>query len=253
MMTVRELMSGMHIHFFGSQKPAAQQAVQQLIARYGQSDLANADYVVSIGGDGTTLSALSTVLSFRHVPVFSMRLAGSVGALGNLFELEDLPQRLRKARRLTTHPLKTQVTLLDGTIRTCFGINEIVVSRQLLQAARLNVTLGSSPRSHHIVGDGLLVATPIGSNAYNQSAGGLSLPRDSRLLALTGIAVRRPSDWYNRAVGDHEIINVEVIDPRYRPVRVETTTTEIRNIKGAKISFESEAPLTVLVERELCV
>jgi NAD+ kinase len=48
----------MKIHFTSSAKPAAQHTVQQFIDRYGQNDLADATYVVAIGGDGTALNAL---------------------------------------------------------------------------------------------------------------------------------------------------------------------------------------------------
>ena len=84
----------MKIHFTGSSKPAAQHTVQQLIDRYGQNDLADATYVVAIGGDGTALNALRSVMARPATAVFAMRLPGSVGALANVLSLTDLPERL---------------------------------------------------------------------------------------------------------------------------------------------------------------
>src|ERR1051326_9333669 len=131
----------MKIHFTGSPKPEAQRAVQELISRYGQCDIIAADYVVAIGGDGTTLNTLQAVRAGVGVPTFAMRLPGSTGALGNPFALAHLDQRLKSARRIFIHPLRAETTTLDGKIVTCFGINEIVVSRARLQAAKLDITL----------------------------------------------------------------------------------------------------------------
>ena len=69
----------MKIHFTGSAKPTAQHIVQQLIDRYGQNDLANAAYVVAIGGDGTALNALRSVMAMPGTAMFAMRLPDSVG------------------------------------------------------------------------------------------------------------------------------------------------------------------------------
>jgi NAD kinase len=91
----------MKIAFLASPKPEAAHALQELTRRYGQSDLADADYVVTIGGDGTALKALHGALALPETPVFAMRVAGSVGALANRLEFAGLHQRLRNARHVS--------------------------------------------------------------------------------------------------------------------------------------------------------
>jgi NAD+ kinase len=125
-----------NIHFLGSGRATTQQAAQQLISRYGQCDIAAASYIVAIGGDGTALRALQAALPTAGKPVFAMRLPGSVGALGNAFDLANLDERLQAARRISIRPLKAEATLVAGGTVTALGINEIVVSRQALQAAK---------------------------------------------------------------------------------------------------------------------
>jgi NAD+ kinase len=221
--------------------------MQQLIDRYGQSDIAAAGCVVAIGGDGTALRALHAALRTGK-PVFAMRLPGSVGALGNPFDLERLDQRLQAARKVSIRPLRAETTLVSGDTVTAFGTNEIVVSRQALQAAKLCVRTSQMAGYREIVGDGLLVATPVGSTAYNRSAGGPTLPLDSELIALTGIAVRRPSEWSNMVLSNELIIDVEVTEPAYRAVRVEASFQEIQKISRVKIFSDRERCLTLLLE-----
>jgi NAD+ kinase len=238
----------MKIHFVGSKKPAARDAVRQFIDRYDQSDIAAADYVVAIGGDGTTLKALDAVRPMPKKPVFAMRLADSVGALGNLLKLEHLVGRLGTARKIFIRPLKVMATTISNEVLTTFGINEIVVCRERLQAAKLRVKAGKENRRLDLVGDGVLIATPVGSTGYNRSAGGPILPLNSSLLALTGIAVRQPPGWSNAVFDDETVFDIEVIEPQYRPVRIETSFEEIRNIHRIKICSDHDSVLTLLLE-----
>jgi NAD+ kinase len=207
-----------------------------------------ANYVVSIGGDGTALRALHAALSTVTKAVFAMRLPGSCGALGNPFHLEKLPERLQASQRISIRPLKAEVNLVNGSSMTSFGINEIVVSRQMLQAAKLCVRIDQTGRNREIIGDGLLVATPVGSTGYNRSVGGPTLPLDSQLVVLTGVAVRRPPAWSNIVLSNRSVVEVEVTDPAYRPVRVETTFQEMRHVSRVKISFTFERCVTLLLE-----
>jgi len=241
----------MKIHFTGSAKPAALHTVQQLADRYGQNDLANADYVVAIGGDGTTLNALRSVMETPGTAVFAMRLSGSVGALANALSLTDLPDRLTSAKAVTLRPLKAEIERLGGEITSLFGFNEIVVSRMRLQSAKLMVRVGNTDHFQKFAGDGLMVATPIGSKGYNRSAGGSTLQLDSNSLLLTGIAVRAPSNWANAVLSDDVVIGIDVVDPSFHPVRVETSFQEVLGINRLKIALSPQHSALLLLEPRL--
>ena len=222
--------------------------MQQLIELYGQNEIRDAEYIVAIGGDGTTLKALHAVLMMPNKPVFAMRLSESVGALGNPFSLSNLAGRVGAARTISVLPLKAEVGRLGGELETIFGINEVVVTRQRLQTAKLCVRTVETEQGYDVIGDGLLITTPIGSTGYNLSAGGPALMPDSQLLALTGLAVRQPPNWSSTVLNDRVTIKIEVIDPIYRPVRVETAVQEVRQISWAKISCSHNNALTLLLE-----
>jgi NAD+ kinase len=238
----------MKIHFLGSQKAVAQRAVQDLIDLYGQAELAEATVICAVGGDGTVLNALHTARALKETPVYGMRLPDSVGALGNAFQIAELEDRLHKARRVFIRPLKAEAKTLRGDTVTCIAINEIVLSRARLQTAKLCVDVEAMWRGRRLVGDGLLVSTAIGSGGYNLAAGGPLLPWTSGLLALTGIVVRPSSEWRNTVVDERTVIDVEVVDPQHRPVRIETNFKEIPEVCQVRISHDDSAPLTLLVE-----
>ena len=243
------LLVSMKIAFLASPKPTAQQMLKYLTMWYGQCSICEADYVVTVGGDGTTLKALHAVLPFSEKPVFSMRLGDSIGFLGNRFDLANLRDRLKSARKIFIRPLKAEVQDVSGRVRRqVFGINEIVLMRQRLEAAKLCVTLTGDKQPIDVIGDGLLIATPIGSTGYNRSAGGSVLPIDSSLLALTGLAIHHACDFANAVLSDDTLIEVTVIDPEYRPVRLETNMQELTDVRVVRISCAAQPVLTLLLE-----
>ncbi|WP_234838280.1 diacylglycerol kinase catalytic domain-containing protein [Sinorhizobium medicae] len=63
----------MKIAFRASPKPGAQRALHELSSRYGQTPAAEADFIVTLGGDGTALEALHEALAMPAKPVFAMR------------------------------------------------------------------------------------------------------------------------------------------------------------------------------------
>jgi NAD+ kinase len=239
----------MKICFVASPRPAAQDIVRQLADRYGQCDLPAADYVVVVGGDGTVLKALHSTLTTPGKPVFAMRLGGSRGILANRLDLSGLPDRLQSARRIALRPLRAQARDTSGRSKTIYGINEIALVRQRLQAAHLTVTMDGARTLPGIVGDGLVVATPIGSTGYNQSIGGPELPLDLPLLALTGISVSRVSRWADRVVDDSTVIEVAVQEPQYRPVRLETNLEEFFELAEARITCSRDVGAVLLREQ----
>jgi NAD+ kinase len=236
----------MKIAFLAASKPSAQAAVQQFTSRYGQCDIAAADYVVSIGGDGTALKAMHTVMHAARQPVFAMRTPGSVGHLANPLQIDELASRLQAARPITIRPLRAEAEHGTGTT-TVHAINEIAITRQRLQAAKLAVAVNERPLPD-LVGDGLLIASPIGSTGYNRSAGGSILPHDSDLLALTGVAPHRRCEWTNTVVHNSAMITVLVTDRTYRPVQLETSTQRLTSVNRVQIDCQHDLHLTLLLE-----
>jgi Predicted sugar kinase len=160
------------IAFVASAGTEAQQALAQLAGLYGNHDPAEADVVVALGGDGLMLQTLH-----RHMrsgrPIYGMH-RGTVGFLMNEYSTHDLHARLAAARETLINPLLMRATDVHGAVHLHHAINEVSLFRQTHQAARLRILIDERERMAELIADGIMVATPAGSTAYNLSAQGRS-------------------------------------------------------------------------------
>ena len=103
-------------------------------------------------------------------------------------------------------------------------------------------------RIKELVGDGVLVATPAGSTAYNLSANGPILPLDSQLLALTPISAFRPRRWSGAILPDRASIKFTVNEPVKRPVAAVADQKEVRDIAEVSVEIARDSELTLLFD-----
>ena len=176
--------------FLASENPAAQEAASRLSVLYGNDKPELAEVVVALGGDGFMLQVLHRFMN-SGVPIYGMN-KGTVGFLMNEYREEGLRERLGAALQNTFHPLTMTATDVDGNEHEALAINEVAIFRQSYQAARLQISIDGKMRLDELVCDGVMVATPIGSTAYNLSAQGPIIPVDAPLLALTPVSPFRP-------------------------------------------------------------
>ena len=176
--------------FLASDTPDAQAARHSLILRYGEVPLDEADVIVALGGDGLMLQTLHGFMG-RSIPIYGMH-RGSVGFLMNEFREDGLRERLAEATFSIVHPLVMRATDQQGLSHEARAINEVSLLRQTNQVAKLRISINGKERLNELVADGVLVATPAGSTAYNLSADGPILPLDAPLMALTPISPSGP-------------------------------------------------------------
>ena len=119
-----------------------------------------------------------------RVPIYGMN-RGSVGFLMNDYSEEDLRGRLARAEINVIHPLAMRAVDQAGKTHKALAINEVSLFREIYQAAKLKISIDGQVRLEELICDGVLVATPAGSTAYNLSAHGPILPINAPLLALT--------------------------------------------------------------------
>ena len=178
------------VSFVSSGTPEADRAAQLLRERYGDCGFDAATTVVALGGDGLMLQTLHRKMG-ANVPVYGMNF-GSVGFLMNEFSSDGLSARLAAAKPTHIYPLEMRVRLADGSEHNALALNEVSLFRMTYQAVKVEILVDGQPRLEELICDGVLLATPAGSTAYNLSAHGPILPIDSPLLALTPISPFRP-------------------------------------------------------------
>lgn len=220
-------------HFTASHADAAQQALARLIARYGDTPLAEATLVVALGGDGFMLQTLHAMQG-RDLPVYGMN-RGTVGFLMNRYDDEDLPQRLLAAEETVINPLRMRAHCADGSVQEALAINEVSMLREGPQAAKLRIHVDGRMRMEELVCDGALVSTPAGSTAYNYSAHGPILPIGSEVLALTAIAPFRPRRWRGALLPKMAEVEIEVLNPERRPVMADADSRSVRHVTRVHI------------------
>lgn len=232
------------IHFAASQKPEARQALEAMTRRYGQAGLDKADVVVALGGDGFMLDTLRERFQDR-LPVYGMH-RGTVGFLMNDFVEDGLPERINTAVRAVIHPLEMTATCVDGSVSTKLAINEVSLLRQTSQTAKLRILVDGRERLADLAADGILVATPAGSTAYNLSAHGPIVPIGGNLLALTPISPFRPRRWRGALLRADAKVAIEVLEAERRPVAASADTQEVRDLASVTIREDRSKPMTML-------
>lgn len=236
------------IAFVASPTDDAQAALTTLKARYGDVPPDQAEVIVALGGDGFMLRTLHRHRS-RGLPVFGMKL-GTVGFLLNPFRPEGLHERIARAQPTVMRPLQMNASSESGSSVEALAFNEVSLLRQTKQAAHIRVSLNGVVKIEELMCDGVLVATPAGSTAYNLSAHGPILPFGSRLLAMTPISPFRPRRWRGAVLPASIEIKFEILDPYKRPVSVTADSNEVRDVVEVIIRESAEQTVTLLFDPE---
>lgn len=242
----RKAPSYQRIAFVASQTPEAREACTRLEARYGNADPAAADVIVALGGDGLMLQTLHKFMNSGK-PIYGMH-RGTVGFLMNEFVEPGLVERLEAAHITIMHPLVMRARDAQGQIHERRAINEVSLFRQSAQAAHLRILIDGRERLTELVSDGVLVATPAGSTAYNLSAQGPIIPINAPLLALTPISPFRPRRWRGALLPDSAKVTIEVQDGGKRPVAAVADHDEVRSVLKVDIEMDHGTSLNVLFD-----
>lgn len=234
------------LHFVPAETSEACDSFNRLKKKYGQVDLDKADCVVVLGGDGSLLHSLHTVLD-QKMPVYGMN-CGSLGFLLNEYDEQDLLGRINKSHTVTLSPLSMVAYDKNGKEYEALAFNEVSLFRDRRQTAKLRVYVDGVIRLSELVCDGALVTTPAGSTAYNFSAHGPIIPLEANVLALTPISAFRPRRWRGAILPSRSTVRFEVLESDKRPVSATADFHEIRDVKKVDIRLEKERAVKLLFD-----
>jgi NAD+ kinase len=230
--------------FLASDRPEAQAARTALAARYGEA--ADADVLVTLGGDGFMLETLRRDLARRR-PVYGMN-RGSVGFLMNDYAEEGLLERIAAAEKAVIHPLVMKTRGAAGDTQEAIAINEVSLLRQTYQTAKLRILIDGKVRMAELTCDGILLATPAGSTAYNLSAHGPIIPLSSQVLALTPISAFRPRRWRGALLSHKDKVTFEILENDKRPVSAVADNVEVRDVIQVDVVEDRSLSFTLLFD-----
>lgn len=236
----------MKLSFHASRKPRAQKALEELRGIYGTCEPESAEAIVVLGGDGTMLRALHKYAHFQ-APIFGMNL-GTLGFLLNPYATDDLARRVEQANRFEIRPLRMEAKDKQGNTVSEIAFNEVSVLRETHNSAKMKVFVNEKERLSELVCDGILLSTPVGSTAYNSSAGGPIVPLSANVLPLTPISAFRPRRWPGALLSNRCEVRLEVLKPVERPVSATADSKEVRDILEVKIRESRSISKTILYD-----
>jgi NAD+ kinase len=235
-----------HIAFIAGQTAEAREALARLTALYSNCKPEQADVIVALGGDGLMLQTLHKFMRSGK-PIYGMH-RGTVGFLMNDFAVDDLRERLGSAKNTIIHPLLMCARDADGRSHEYRAINEVSLFRQSAQAAHLRIRIDGQERMPELIADGLLVATPAGSTAYNLSVQGPIIPINAPLLALTPISPFRPRRWRGALLPDNAQITIEVMEADKRPAAAVADHEEVRSVTSVDVAMDHAVSIHLLFD-----
>jgi NAD+ kinase len=244
-------LSSRGIGLLSSHTDVAKAAEAMLRRKFRFAEADQAEVLVALGGDGFMLHTLHEMLDGERpcIPVFGMN-RGTVGFLMNDWRIDRLPDRIKEAKPIRVAPLEMRATTVGGQTFTHAAMNEVSLLRETRQTAKIEIAVNGRVALPELACDGVLVATPAGSTAYNLSARGPILPLQAKMLALTPISPFRPRRWSGAILPDDTAICLTILEAENRPVSAVADQTEVRDVVRVEIRLDRERSLTLLFDPE---
>ena len=243
-------MNSLGIGLLSSHTEVARAAEAMLRRRYDWAEPGSAETLVALGGDGFMLETLHHMLDAGCTkPVFGMN-RGTVGFLMNEWRIDRLAERIAAAKPIRVAPLEMRATTVTGETFVHAAINEVSLLRETRQTAKIEISVNGRVALPELACDGVLVATPAGSTAYNLSAHGPILPLAAKMLALTPISPFRPRRWSGAILPDDTAVCFRILEAENRPVSAVADQIEVRDVARVEVCLDRQRSLTLLFDPE---
>lgn len=154
------------------------------------------DIIIVIGGDGTLLRTIQ-LLGDRQPAIMTIRY-GRRGFLLDVspYEIRERIKDLIEGKFFVVRYMRLQAEIVDRGIRTPYALNEVAMVQPEFKVVRLHLFKDDDP-VYSMDGDGIIVATPVGSTAYSLSAGGPIVDPEVEVIVITPI---NPLQLYLRSI-----------------------------------------------------
>ena len=240
-------MKTINLHIIADKTKKAEKVRQSLIKSHSNSTPSACDYIVVIGGDGFMLHSLKKYQKFQK-PFYGIN-TGNRGFLLNKHSSGNIISKIKASSSISLYPLEAKIKTANA-VKKMLAINEVSIFRHSRQTTKLEIQLDKKKRIKELIGDGVLVATPAGSTAYNLSAKGPILNLDSQYLAVTPISPFNPRGWRGAIVSNQSKIIIKNLDSKKRPVNAVADNIEVKHIKTVEIKLDKNKKFVLLYNKK---
>ncbi|MDB5477643.1 MAG: inorganic polyphosphate/ATP-NAD kinase [Alphaproteobacteria bacterium] len=235
------------IAVFAADAPLAHRAFREITQKYKTTTPENADVIVALGGDGHMLEVMHQTMALKK-PIYGMNL-GSVGFLLNNYSPDFLMERMAKASGVRLNPLLMEAETIEGEITRAHAINEVSLWRSSRQAAKIGIEVDGVNRLAELICDGVMLATPAGSTAYNLSAHGPIIPIRAEVLALTPVCPFRPRRWRGALLPHDAKLRFTILEPEKRPVNAAADSKEAAHVVRVDVFEDRSTEICLLFDQ----
>ena len=207
-----------------------------------------ATIVICIGGDGFLLKVIQRFLGIKGISFYGINF-GTFGFLLNAKKAAaDVMQSISTAKTTTIYPLKASLVKTNGMQKDVYAVNEISFLRQTNQASHFCISIDGKQRIPDLVSDGLLIASPAGSTAYNFSVHGPIFTPESNLVSICPISPFRPRHWRGALISNDSVIDVAINNTNKRPTNLSGDSAFKTNVERARIITDKTKPIHLLFD-----
>jgi len=238
----------MNKYFFAIDKINKNKKLERyFLKKYKNYPPKSANLFIVLGGDGFMLQTLKKYRRYKK-PFYGIN-TGTYGFLMNKYNKKNLDKTIKVTKKITISPLEMKVKTKSNKFFSIIAINEISFLRQTRQTASLSINVGKKKLIKKLICDGVLVATPAGSTAYNSSVSGPILSLNSKKLAITPISPFRPRRWQGKVITSSRRVTVSNLNIAKRPVSAVADNVEVRNIRKVVIKINNNIKFKLLYDK----
>ena len=235
------------LNFQFDQKDKNSSIIRKILKKYKNYSPRKSQVIVVLGGDGFMLSTIKKFQKYNK-PFYGMN-RGTFGFLMNKFNVNKIIKNLQKAKIINISPLDMTAYTTNNIKKKVIAINEISLLRESKQTSSIRIFNGKKLLIKKLISDGVLIATPAGSTAYNLSVHGPILSLDSKKIAITPISPFRPRRWKGKVLSSKSVIKIENLNIIKRPISAVADNIEVRNVKKIVARIHTKIKFRLIYDR----
>jgi len=219
-------------------QPKATEYAKEIEHLYGQHSKDDCDVILVLGGDGFMLQTLH-VYKELNKPFYGIHFGRHGGLMNPRCNSKELEDVIHKSHLFSFYPLIFSAETSQGKTIVGEAFNEVTIQRKNYIPIEMDIKVGEKEVLSHAFGDGIIISTPLGSRAYNASAGGPILDCSLHCFAMTALNLFVPKGWNSRVFNPNLVFDIVLKNDEYRQAFLGADRNQYADIKKVSLSYSS--------------